>query len=25
MSEMGHKQTSETYAHKVRFTPESGH
>ena len=25
MSALGHKQTSETHAHNVRFTPESGH
>jgi hypothetical protein len=24
-SALGQKQTSETYAHKVRFTPESRH
>jgi len=25
MSALGQKQTSETHAHNVRFTPESGH
>jgi len=25
MSALGHKQTSETHTHNVRFAPESGH
>jgi hypothetical protein len=25
MSALGQKRTSETHAHNVRFTPESGH